>query len=46
MLCKKEATIFHIYSKTILQINHLTKVQAFFYKTFEEFNNDLYLWKS
>ena len=25
--------------------SHLTKVQAFFYETFEEFDNDLYLWK-
>ena len=24
----------------------MTQVQAFFYKTFEKFNNDLYLWKS
>ena len=45
MLCKKEATIFHIYSKKILHIN-LIKVQAFFCKIFEEFNNDPYLWKS
>ena len=33
MLCKKEATTFHIYSNKILHI-------------FEEFNNDLNLWKS
>ena len=24
----------------------MTKVQVFFYKIFEEFNNDLYLWRS
>ena len=41
MLYKKEATIFQIYSTKICH-----KVHTFFYKIFEGFNNDLYLWES
>ena len=46
MLCKKEATIFHIYGRKSFTKSHLTKVQPSFYKIFEKFNDDLYLWKS
>ena len=45
MLSEKEATIFHIYGNKILHIKP-SKLQAFFHKIFEEFNNDLYLSKS
>ena len=46
MMCKKEAIIFHIYGKKIFTQSHLTQVQAYFYKTFKEFKNDLSLWKT
>lgn len=43
MMLESHNIIFHIYS--IFTSSHLTKVQAFVYKIFVEFN-DLYLWKS
>ena len=43
---RREAIIFHIYGKKIFTQSHLTQVQAYFYKTFKEFKNDLYLWKT
>ena len=46
MLCKKEATIFHIYGKKILHIKPFDLSSGLFYRIFEKFNNDLHLWKS
>ena len=41
MLCKKEATIFHIYGKKTPSNKDIwLKFEAFFYKIFEEFNNE------
>ena len=47
MLCKKEVTILHIHGKKILHIKAIwLKFSHFLTKIFEEFNNDLHLWKS